>query len=286
MNFKTLFEDLGFILVDCYLVLIDFEMIGDFDMVKDCVQSIFDMIVVVQVVYFDFVIEEFGVASVDKQFGGVFMDDFKKVGEFFFLIMFGILFFIFGVFVAVGILLLFGLMVVIVMMGLFVIFSKIFFMDESIGVVIFLIGFVVGVDYTMFYLKWECEECVEGKSEEEVFEIVVVILGCLVFIFGLIVMIVMVGMFLIGDLMFKGFGVVMIFVVVVVVFGLLMVLSVVFLWFGDWVEWLYILVLKSMKFKYGESRFWSVIFGSVFCYLILVVLFVGGFFVVLCFVVL
>ena len=260
-NFKSPLEDPGLVSADRHSVLIDFEMTGDPDTAKDRVQPILDTTAAAQAAHPDFVIEEFGSASADKELGGVFTDDLKKAGELSLPITLGILLLAFGALVAAGIPLLLGLTAVIATMGLLAIPSQILPMDESIGAVILLIGLAVGVDYTMFYLKREREERAEGKSEEVALEIAAATSGRSVLISGLTVMIAMAGMFLTGDPTFKGFGAATILVVAVAVLGSLTVLPAMLSWLGDRVEKLHIPVLKSMKPNHGESRFWSAVLG-------------------------
>ena len=263
-------------------MLIDFELTGDPDTAEERVQPILDTTAAAQAAHSDFVIEEFGSASGDKELGGVFTDDLKKAGELSLPITLGILLLAFGALVAAGIPLLLGLTAVIATMGLLAIPSKVLPMDESIGAVVLLIGLAVGVDYTMFYLKREREERAEGRSEEEALQIAAATSGRSVLISGLTVMIAMAGMFLTGDPTFKGFGAATILVVAVAVLGSLTVLPAMLSWLGDRVERLHIPVLKSMRPKHGEGRFWSAVLGPVLRHPIPAVLLSGGFLVALC----
>ena len=62
-------------------MLIDFELTGDPDTADERVQPILDTTAAAQAAHSDFVIEEFGSASGDKELGGVFTDDLKKAGS-------------------------------------------------------------------------------------------------------------------------------------------------------------------------------------------------------------
>ena len=232
-NFTTPVQDTGLISADKHSALIDFDVAGDPDTAKDRVQPILDTTAAAQAAHSDFVIEEFGAASGDKQLGKVFTDDLKKAGELSIPITLGILLLTFGALVAAGIPLLLGLTAVIATMGLLAIPSKIFPMDDSIGAVVLLIGLAVGVDYTMFYLKREREERREGKSPEEALQIAAATSGRSVLISGITVMIAMAGMFLTGDPTFQGFGAATILVVAVAVIGSLTVLPAMLSWLGD-----------------------------------------------------
>ena len=281
-NFTSPLEDSGLVSTDGHSALIDFEMTGDPDTAKDRVQPILDTTSAVQAAHPEFLIEEFGSASADKQLGGVFTDDLKKAGELSLPITLAILLLAFGALVAAGIPLLLGLTAVIATMGLLALPSKILPMDESIGAIILLIGLAVGVDYTMFYLKREREERAEGRSEEEALQVAAATSGRSVLISGLTVMIAMAGMFLTGDPTFKGFGAATILVVAVAVFGSMTVLPAMLSWLGDRVERIHIPVLKSMRPKHGEGRFWSAVLGPVLRYPIPAILLAGGVLVALC----
>jgi RND superfamily putative drug exporter len=145
-----------------------------------------------------------------------------------------------------------------------------------------LIGLAVGVDYTMFYLKREREERAEGRSEEDALQVAASTSGRSVLISGLTLMIAMAGMFLTGDPTFKGFGAATILVVAVAVLGSLTVLPAMLSWLGDRVERLHIPVLKSMRPKHGESRFWSAILGPVLRFPIPAALLAASVLVALC----
>jgi RND superfamily putative drug exporter len=281
-NFTTPAQDTGLVSADQHSALIDFEVTGDPDTASDRVQPILDTTAAAQAAHSDFVIEEFGAASGDKQLNKVFTDDLKKAGELSIPITLGILLLAFGALVAAGIPLLLGLTAVIATMGLLAIPSKIFPMDDSIGAVVLLIGLAVGVDYTMFYLKREREERREGKSPEEALQIAAATSGRSVLISGLTVIIAMAGLFLTGDPTFKGFGAATIIVVGVAVIGSLTVLPATLSWLGDRVEKVHLPVVKSLRPEHGESRFWSAILGPVLRHPIPAIALSAGFLLVLC----
>ena len=281
-NFTTPAQDTGLVSADKHSALIDFDVTGDPDTAKDRVQPILDTTAAAQAAHSDFVIEEFGAASGDKQLGKVFTDDLKKAGELSIPITLGILLLAFGALVAAGIPLLLGLTAVIATMGLVAIPSKIFPMDESIGAVVLLIGLAVGVDYTMFYLKREREERRAGKSPEEALQVAAATSGRSVLISGLTVMIAMAGLFLTGDPTFTGFGAATIIVVGVAVIGSLTVLPATLSWLGDRVEKIHLPVVKRLRPEHGESRFWSAILGPVLRHPIPAIALSAGFLLILC----
>ena len=281
-NFTSAYEDEGLISADSHSALLDFEMTGDPDTAKDRVQPILDTTAAAQAAHPSFVIEEFGAASADKQLGQVFTDDLKKAGLLSIPLTLGILLVAFGSLVGASIPLLLGLTAVLATMGLLAIPSQALPMDESIGAVVLLIGLAVGVDYSMFYLKREREERAEGRSEEEALQRAAATSGRSVLISGLTVMIAMSGMFLTGDPTFKGFGAATILVVAVAVLGSLTVLPAMLAWLGDRVERIHIPVVKSLRPKHGEGRFWSAILTPVLRHPIPTIILSGGFLIALC----
>src|SRR5207249_6297775 len=131
-NFTTPAQDTGLISADKHSALIDFDVTGDPDTASDRVQPILDTTSAAQAAHSDFVIEEFGAASGDKQLNKVFTDDLKKAGELSIPITLGILLLAFGALVAAGIPVLLGLTAVLATAGLLAIPSKILPMDDSI----------------------------------------------------------------------------------------------------------------------------------------------------------
>jgi RND superfamily putative drug exporter len=248
---------------DRHSVLVDFDMKGDPDTASDRVQPILDATAALQAKHPDFVVEEFGSASADKQLNHVFTDDLKKAGELSIPVTLGILLLTFGALVAAGIPLLLGLTAVLATLGLLAIPSKVFPVDESIGAVVLLIGLAVGVDYTMFYLKREREERAEGRTPDEALQRAAATSGRSVLISGLTVIIAMAGLLLTGDPTFKGFGVATMLVVAVAVLGSLTVLPAMLSWLGDRVERIHIPVVKRLQPKHGEGRFWSAVLTPV-----------------------
>jgi uncharacterized membrane protein YdfJ with MMPL/SSD domain len=281
-NFTSAYEDDGLISSDRHSALLDFEMTGDPETAKDRVQPILDTTAAVQAAHPEFAIEEFGAASADKQLGEVFTDDLKKAGLLSIPITLGILLVAFGSLVAAGIPLMLGLTAVFATLGLLAIPSQVLPMDESIGAVVLLIGLAVGVDYSMFYLKREREERAEGRSAENALQRAAATSGRSVLISGLTVIIAMSGMFLTGDPTFKGFGAATILVVAIAVLGSLTVLPAMLSWLGDRVERLHIPVVKSLRPKHGEGRFWSAILTPVLRHPIPTIILAGGFLVALC----
>jgi RND superfamily putative drug exporter len=251
-----------FISTDRHTALVDLEIAGDPDDAADKIAPISDEVAKLQSIHRAFAVESFGVSAED-QVNQAFADDLEKAGLLSVPVTLIILIIAFGSLVAAGIPLLLGLTAVFGTMGLLAFVSRINAFDESIAAVVLLIGLAVGVDYSMFYLKREREERVEGRSEREALEIAAATSGRSVLISGLTVMIALGGMLLMGDPTFSGFGMATILVVAVAVVGSLTVLPALLAWLGDRVDKLHVPVVRRLKPRHGEGRFWSAILTPV-----------------------
>ena len=86
-------------------------------------------------------------------------------------------------------------------------------LDDSTSSVMLLMGLAVGVDYCMFYLRREREERAAGRDAATALRIAAATSGRSVLVSGLTVIVAMSGMFLSGMLLFEGFAVATILVV-------------------------------------------------------------------------
>src|ERR671917_1998925 len=160
INIRSPLDEENFNLVsrDGRSALVDFQIAGDVDAAPDKVQPILDSVVAAQAAHPAFVVEQFGDASVEKEFEETFLKDLEKAGFLSVPLTLIILIVAFGALVAAGIPLLLALSAVLATVGLIAIPSQFLAVDaEGVGAVVLLIGLAVGVDYTMFYLKRERE---------------------------------------------------------------------------------------------------------------------------------
>ncbi|HET7855689.1 MAG TPA: MMPL family transporter [Gaiellaceae bacterium] len=248
--------------VDGRTALVDLEIVGDPDDAVDKIGGISDAVTAAQDAHPGFAIESFGVSAED-QVNRAFADDLEKAGLLSIPITLIILIVAFGSLVAAGIPLLLALTAVLGTMGLLAFVSLALPFDQAIGALVLLIGLAVGVDYSMFYLKREREERAKGRGEQASLEAAAATSGRSVLISGLTVMIAMFGMFLTGDPTFSGFGIATMLVVAVAVLGSLTVLPALLSWLGDRVDKLHVPVVRSLRPRDGEGRFWSAILDPV-----------------------
>jgi uncharacterized membrane protein YdfJ with MMPL/SSD domain len=270
-------ENFNLISADRHSVLIDYEIVGDPDLAVDKVQPLLDTVAAAQAAHPEFVVEQFGTASADKQFEEIFVKDLQKAGFLSVPLTLAILIIAFGALVAAGIPVLLALTAVLATLGLVVFPSQLVPMEtETIIALVLLIGLAVGVDYSMFYLKREREERRAGRSEEAALEAAAATSGRSVLISGFTVIIAMAGMFFTGDVGFMGMAIATIIVVAVAVLGSLTVLPALLSKLGDNVDRLHVPLIGRLQSRDGEGRFWSAILGPVLRYPLVAVLVSGG----------
>ena len=134
-------------------------------------------------------VEEFGMNAY-KQINDAVGQDFMKAGVESLPITLLVLIIVFGALVAAGLPLLLALTSVAATMGVLAIPSHLLPLDQSVSVIVLLIGLAVGVDYAMFYLKREREERASGRSASAALEAAAATSGRAVLASGLTVMVV------------------------------------------------------------------------------------------------
>ncbi len=101
---------------------------------------------------------------------------------------------------------------------------------------VLVIGMAVGVDYSLFYLRREREERMNGHDEQSVVGIAAATSGRAILVSGLTVMVSLAGLFLTGIDIFTGIAVGTIIVVGVAVLGSLFFLPALLSWLGPWAD--------------------------------------------------
>jgi uncharacterized membrane protein YdfJ with MMPL/SSD domain len=280
INIRSPLDDANFNLVsrDGHSALVDFQIAGDVDAAPDKVQPILDSVAATQAAHPAFVVEQFGDASVEKEFEEAFIKDLEKAGFLSVPLTLIILIVAFGALIAAGIPVLLALSAVIATVGLIAIPSQFLAVDvQGVTAVVLLIGLAVGVDYTMFYLKREREERAAGNDEDSALQAAAATSGRSVLISGVTVIIAMAGMFFTGDRTFMGMAMGTIIVVAVAVLGSLTVLPALLSKLGDNVERLHVPLIGRLQKKDGEGRVWSAILGPVLRYPVVSAVLAAGF---------
>lgn len=216
--------------------LITFEMKGDADTAGDRVQPVLDAVAGVGEKRPDVTIHQFGDASAGKWLGDLLSDDFKKAEFTAVPLALGILLVAFGAVVAALLPVGLALTACMAAFGLLSLASHQLHLFQTTYSVMFLMGFAVGVDYCLFYLRRERDERAAGRDAETALRIAAATSGRAVLVSGLTVMVAMAGMFLSGLMLFKGFALATITVVLIAMLGSVTVLPALLSWLGDRVE--------------------------------------------------
>jgi len=216
--------------------LITFEMKGDPDTAADRVQPVLDAVAGVEEKQPGVTVSQFGDASAGKWLGDLLSDDFKKAEFTAVPLALGILLVAFGAVVAALLPVGLALTACMAAFGLLSLASHQLHLFQTTYSVMFLMGFAVGVDYCLFYLRRERDERAAGHDAETALRIAAATSGRAVLVSGLTVMVAMAGMFLSGLMLFKGFALATITVVFIAMLGSVTVLPALLSWLGDRIE--------------------------------------------------
>ncbi|MFF3993009.1 MMPL family transporter [Streptomyces cyaneofuscatus] len=216
--------------------LITFAMRGDARTAPDRVQPVLDAVAAVAKAHPDVEIHQFGEASAGKWLGDLLADDFRRAEFTAVPLALGILLVAFGAVVAALLPVGLALTACLAAFGLLSLASHQLHLFQTTYSVMFLMGFAVGVDYCLFYLRRERDERAAGRDAETALRIAAATSGRAVLVSGLTVMVAMGGMFLSGLLLFKGFALATIIVVFIAMLGSVTVLPALLSWLGDRVD--------------------------------------------------
>ncbi|MCX4677782.1 MMPL family transporter [Streptomyces sp. NBC_01433] len=216
--------------------LITFEMKGDAATAADRVQPVLDAVAAVGKEHGGVEIHQFGEASAGKWLGDLLAEDFKKAEFTAVPLALGILLVAFGAVVAALLPVGLALTACMAAFGLLSLASHQLHLFQTTYSVMFLMGFAVGVDYCLFYLRRERDERAAGRDAETALRIAAATSGRAVLVSGVTVMVAMGGMFLSGLLLFKGFALATIIVVFIAMLGSVTVLPALLSWLGDRID--------------------------------------------------
>jgi putative drug exporter of the RND superfamily len=174
-----------------------------------------------------------------------------------------VLLFAFGAIVAALVPVLLALTAVAAAFGLLGPASQIFPLDDSVKIVVVLIGMAVGVDYALFYIIRSRAERARGLSSHEALERTARTSGRTVVVSGTTVVIAMAGMFIIGAKVFNGIAAGTIIVVACAVAGSVTVLCAVLELLGPRIDRGRIPFLPHLRTDSSSSRFWPAVVDRV-----------------------
>jgi RND superfamily putative drug exporter len=218
--------------------LISFDMAGDPDTAADRVEPVMEAAAATGEAVADEGVEvhQFGDATGEKAVGDLLSEDFRTAEMTAVPLALGILLVVFGAVVAALLPVFLALTACVGTFGLLALASHQVPMFESTNSVMFLVGLAVGVDYCLFYLRRERDERAAGRDAGTALRIAAATSGRAVLISGLTVAVAMSGMFLSGLLLFHGFAVATILVVLVAMLGSVTVLPAMLSWLGDRID--------------------------------------------------
>ncbi len=174
-----------------------------------------------------------------------------------------VLLFAFGAVVAALVPVLLALTAVAAAFGLLGPASQLFPLDDSVKIVVVLIGMAVGVDYALFYIIRSRAERRRGVSSHAALERTARTSGRTVVVSGTIVVIAMAGMFIIGAKVFNGIAAGTIIVVACAVAGSVTVLCAVLELLGPRIDRGRIPFLPHLRTDSAGSRFWPAVVDRV-----------------------
>jgi uncharacterized membrane protein YdfJ with MMPL/SSD domain len=218
--------------------LLTFEMKGEAESAGDRVQPVMDAVQKVRAARGGEGIEvhQYGQASADKWLGEMLNDDFVKAEWTAVPLALGILLVAFGALVAALLPVALAVTAFIAANGLLTLASYQLHIFDTTSSVMLLMGLAVGVDYCLFYLRRERDERAAGRDADTALRVAAATSGRAVLVSGLTVMVAMSGMFLSGLLLFKGFAMATILVVLIAMLGSVTILPALLSWLGDRVE--------------------------------------------------
>ena len=239
---------------DGHDALVQFDITGDPETAADRITPVEDAVSALKTRHPDLRIEQFGDASGEHWFDETMGKDFSRAEMTAVPLALGILLVAFAALLAAVLPVVIAVTAFLAANGLLAISSHALHMDSSANSVMLLMGLAVGVDYCLFYLRREREERAEGRDKETALRIAAATSGRSVLVSGLTVMVAMAGMFLSGMVIFEGFAVATILVVLIAMVGSVTVLPALLSLLGDKVEFGRIPFLRR---KRSTGRFWN-----------------------------
>jgi uncharacterized membrane protein YdfJ with MMPL/SSD domain len=253
----------GLISADKHSVLLQFSMTGDAMSAAERVQPVLDAVAAARTAHPELTIEQFGEASANKWFNDTIGKDFQRAEWTAVPLALGILLVAFGALLAAVLPVSLAMTAFLAANGVLALVSQRMHVDASTSSVMLLVGLAVGVDYCLFYLRREREERARGRDEATSLRIAAATSGRSVLVSGLTVVVAMSGMFLSGMLLFDGFGLATILVVLVAMLGSVTVLPAMLSLLGDRVDLGRVPGLSRMRRPRDGSRVWGAILRRV-----------------------
>ena len=186
----------------------------------------------IQAAHPDLLVREAGSASTDRVANALLGQDFRQSEWTSVPLTLILLLAVFGALIAAGIPVLLAGTAVVTAVSLLGIAGQWLPVGSGTSELVLVIGMAVGVDYSLFYLRREREERMNGHDEQAVVSIAAATSGRAILVSGLTVMVSLAGLFLTGIDIFTGIAFGTIMVVGVAVLGSLFFLPALLSWLG------------------------------------------------------
>ncbi|HEY8986746.1 MAG TPA: MMPL family transporter [Streptomyces sp.] len=253
----------GLVSDDRHSALVQFDMKGKAEDARERVRPVLDAVDKVRDDHPELRVEQYGRASGDKWFVDTVIKDFHHAELTAIPLALGILLAAFGALLAAVLPVALAMTAFLAANGMLALISHGMHVDNAASSVVLLLGLAVGVDYCLFYLRREREERAKGHDPAASLRIAASTSGRSVLVSGLTVVVAMSGMFLSGMLLFDGFAVGTILVVLVAMAGSVTVLPALLSLLGDRVELGRIPGLGRLRRPQGGSRLWGAVLSRV-----------------------
>jgi uncharacterized membrane protein YdfJ with MMPL/SSD domain len=216
--------------------LVRFDMTGDAETAPDRVQPVLDAVGRARAAHPEVTVGQFGDASSGKWLNEILGKDFAQAEWTAVPLALGILLVAFGALLAALLPVGLALTAFVAANGLLAVASHKLHVFDTTSSVMLLMGLAVGVDYCLFYIRRERDERAAGHDKDTALRVAAATSGRSVLISGVTVMLATAGMFLSGLLLFKGFALATMLVVLIAMLGSVTVLPALLSLVGDKVE--------------------------------------------------
>ena len=239
------------------VALVTFKVAGPNSAADTTVQTDLAAVRMVQAHNPDLLVREAGSASTDRVANALLGSDFRKSEWTSVPLTLILLLAVFGALIAAGIPVLLAGTAVVTAVSLLGVAARWFPVGSGTSELVLVIGMAVGIDYSLFYLRREREERMNGHDEQAVVGIAAATSGRAILVSGLTVMVSLAGLFLTGIDIFTGIAFGTIMVVGVAVLGSLFFLPALLSWLGPWADRLQLPYLGRRLTHPQPSRLWA-----------------------------
>jgi putative drug exporter of the RND superfamily len=239
------------------IALVTFQVAGPNADADTTVQTDLAAVRAVQAHNPDLLVREAGSASTDRVANALLGSDFRKSEWTSVPLTLILLLAVFGALIAAGIPVLLAGTAVVTAVSLLGVAGRWFPVGSGTSELVLVIGMAVGIDYSLFYLRREREERMNGHDDQAVVGIAAATSGRAILVSGLTVMVSLAGLFLTGIDIFTGIAFGTIMVVGVAVLGSLFFLPALLSWLGPWADRLQLPYLGRRLTHPQPSRLWA-----------------------------